>query len=130
MSGIVADTFALRSRGVIPCGLLLLTTTPIARVMFAVVAFARQCDRTYVLVTLIVLAVLLYSLAEGYRSPFGRHGLHKSSSSLTPWETPSKIVQDALQYGTYTSLLMHSKERGMFRKQKQWKLTSLVACAG
>ena len=54
----------------------------------------------------------------------------ESSSSLSPWKTPSKIVQDALQYGTDISLLMHSKERGMFRKQKQWKLTSLVACAG
>jgi len=35
-----------------------------------------------------------------------------------------------LPYGTYTALLMHSKEKGMFRKQKQWKLTSLVASAG
>jgi len=49
---------------------------------------------------------------------------------LTQWKTAGKIVQDALQYGTCTSLPMYSKERGMFRKQKQWKLTSLVACAG
>jgi citrate lyase beta subunit len=27
-------------------------------------------------------------------------------------------------------LFVPSKERAMFRKQKQWKLTSLVACAG
>jgi uncharacterized membrane protein len=52
-------------RGLIAIGLLLLIATPIARVVFAVVAFARQHDRTYVVVTLIVLAILLYSLFSG-----------------------------------------------------------------
>jgi uncharacterized membrane protein len=42
----------------------LLIATPVARVAFSVVAFALQRDRTYVVVTLIVLAVLLYSLAS------------------------------------------------------------------
>ena len=51
-----------RGRGIIQLGLLLLIATPIARVVFSVYAFARQRDRTYVLVTLVVLAVLLYSL--------------------------------------------------------------------
>ncbi|MGB7437696.1 MAG: DUF1634 domain-containing protein [Candidatus Acidiferrum sp.] len=49
-------------RGVIQFGLLLLILTPIARVAFSVVAFARERDRMYVVMTLIVLAVLLYSL--------------------------------------------------------------------
>jgi len=53
-----------------------------------------------------------------------------SRRPLTRWKTPGKVVQDALQYGTDTLLPCISKERGMFRKQKQWKLTSLVACAG
>ena len=65
VSGIVTDASALRSRGVIQFGLLLLTATPVARVVFAMVAFAQQRDRTYVVVTLIVLTVLLYSLAGG-----------------------------------------------------------------
>jgi uncharacterized membrane protein len=43
-------------------GLLLLIATPIARVMFSAVAFAMERDRMYVGFTLIVLAVLLYSL--------------------------------------------------------------------
>ena len=65
VSGILQDALALQGRGVIQCGLLLLTATPIARVLFALVAFAWQRDRTYVLVTLLVLTVLLYSLTGG-----------------------------------------------------------------
>jgi len=41
--------------------LLLLIATPIARVAFSVVGFAIERDRLYVIFTLIVLAVLLYS---------------------------------------------------------------------
>jgi uncharacterized membrane protein len=43
-------------------GLLLLIATPVVRVAYSVVAFALQRDRTYVVITLIVLAVLLYGL--------------------------------------------------------------------
>ena len=43
-------------------GLLLLIATPIARVAFSAVAFALEKDYMYVVITLIVLAVLLYSL--------------------------------------------------------------------
>ena len=52
----------LESRAVIQFGLLLLIATPVARVLFSVVAFALERDRTYVLVTLVVLGILLYSL--------------------------------------------------------------------
>jgi len=62
VSGILADAIELRSRGLIQLGLLLLVATPVARVVFSVFAFARQHDLTYVLLTLIVLAVLIYSL--------------------------------------------------------------------
>ncbi|MCC7176116.1 MAG: DUF1634 domain-containing protein [Bryobacterales bacterium] len=61
--GIVVQAFALHPRGVIQLGLLLLIATPIARVVFSVYAFARQGDRLYVVVTLIVLGVLLYGLS-------------------------------------------------------------------
>jgi uncharacterized membrane protein len=50
---------------VIQLGLLLLIATPVARVLFTVCAFARQRDWTYVVVTLIVLGLLLYSLFWG-----------------------------------------------------------------
>ena len=46
----------------IEVGVLLLIATPIARVVFAVVAFALERDRLYVAVSLTVLAVLLASL--------------------------------------------------------------------
>jgi uncharacterized membrane protein len=53
-------------RAVIQFGLLLLMATPVARVAFSVFAFAVQRDRTYVVVTLIVLVVLTYSMSGGY----------------------------------------------------------------
>ncbi|HEX9157497.1 MAG TPA: DUF1634 domain-containing protein [Syntrophales bacterium] len=64
VSGIIADAVSWHSRGLIQFGLLLLIAVPVARVAFSVVAFALQRDRTYVVVTLIVLAVLLFSLTR------------------------------------------------------------------
>jgi uncharacterized membrane protein len=63
--GIVQDALTLRGRGLIQLGLLLLILTPVARVALLTFAFLRQRDRAYVLITLIVLAVLLYSLFSG-----------------------------------------------------------------
>jgi uncharacterized membrane protein len=60
--GVVRDALHLRSLGLIQLGMLLLVATPVARVIFSVYAFARQHDVLYVVVTLIVLTVLLYSL--------------------------------------------------------------------
>src|SRR2546429_525814 len=62
LPGIARDAADLRGRGLIQAGLVLLIATPVARVIFSVFAFARQRDRTYVVITLIVLAVLAYSL--------------------------------------------------------------------
>jgi uncharacterized membrane protein len=59
---ILRDAFALHPRGIIQFGLLLLIATPVARVIFSVFAFAWERDWTYVVITLIVLALLLYSL--------------------------------------------------------------------
>ena len=66
VSGIVRGAVALDARSWIQLGLLLLIATPVARVFFSIFAFAAQRDRTYVVVTLIVAVVLLYSL-------FGEH---------------------------------------------------------
>ena len=59
---IVHHAFSLRCRGIIQLGLVLLILTPIARVAFSVVAFCLEEDRMYVVMTLIVLANLVYSL--------------------------------------------------------------------
>ncbi len=60
--GIAGGALALNPRGVVQLGLLLLIATPIARVAFSAVLFAFERDRTYVLITLLVLALLLKSL--------------------------------------------------------------------
>jgi uncharacterized membrane protein len=60
--GIVRESLTLRGRAIIQFGLLLLIATPVARVAFSVLAFAKERDGTYVAFTLIVLAILLYSL--------------------------------------------------------------------
>ena len=62
VSGIVHEALAFRGRGLIQLGLLILIATPIARVAFSAVVFLYQRDRTYVVVTLIVLGLLVYSL--------------------------------------------------------------------
>lgn len=60
--GVIRSVMNGRGRGLIQLGLLLLIATPIARVAFSVVGFAIERDRLYVGFTLIVLAILLYSL--------------------------------------------------------------------
>jgi len=63
--GIGGDMLRWHSRGLIQFGLLLLIATPVARVAFSVLAFALERDGKYVVITLIVLGLLVYSLAGG-----------------------------------------------------------------
>jgi uncharacterized membrane protein len=65
VSGVIMNALQFRSRGIIQLGLLLLIATPIARVVLSIIGFVRQRDGSYVLVTLIVLFLLLYSLMGG-----------------------------------------------------------------
>jgi len=62
LSGIAQNIRALNSYGIIQLGLLMLIATPIVRVVLSIVAFALERDVLYVVATVIVLAVLLYSL--------------------------------------------------------------------
>jgi len=62
ISGILHSIVHERGRSLIQLGLLLLIATPIARVVFSIVGFTLERDHMYVAFTLIVLAVLLYSL--------------------------------------------------------------------
>lgn len=63
--GIARDSLHGRPRALIQFGLLLLIATPVARVAFSVFGFAEERDWLYVVITLIVLALLLYSLSGG-----------------------------------------------------------------
>ncbi|MFZ0706229.1 MAG: DUF1634 domain-containing protein [Candidatus Korobacteraceae bacterium] len=60
--GIAKGMAGLHGQAIIQFGLLLLIATPVARVAFSAVGFAMERDHMYVVVTLIVLAILLYSL--------------------------------------------------------------------
>jgi uncharacterized membrane protein len=62
VGGILGDVRSGSSRGTIQLGILLLIATPVARVLLLVLGFAWQHDRTYVLVSLVVLGLLVYSL--------------------------------------------------------------------
>jgi uncharacterized membrane protein len=66
LSGVFRDAIALRGRGIIQLGLLLLIATPVARVALSAYGFTRLRDGKYVVITLIVLGLLLFSL-------FGTH---------------------------------------------------------
>ena len=68
VTGIVRGAVELDPRAWIQLGLLILIATPVGRVLFSIAAFAAQRDRAYVGITLIVAAILFYSL-------FGRHGI-------------------------------------------------------
>ena len=60
--GIFAYALSGNPRGIMQLGLLLLIATPVARVVFSAIVFAVEGDRMYLLFTLLVLAILLYSL--------------------------------------------------------------------
>ena len=62
VGGIFHSALALHSGAIIQFGLLLLIATPVARVVFAAIGFYLERDRMYTMVSLIVLAVLIFSL--------------------------------------------------------------------
>ena len=59
---IVRDAFRGQSTALIELGLIVLVLTPVARVVFALLAFLRLRDRLYILFSAIVLTVLIFSL--------------------------------------------------------------------
>jgi uncharacterized membrane protein len=65
LRGIVVGALHLNGRDVVQLGVVLLLITPITRVALSALAFARQRDRVYVLVTCLVLGLLLTSLLTG-----------------------------------------------------------------
>jgi uncharacterized membrane protein len=62
---IVRGALRLQGRSIIQLGVLCLIATPIVRVVVSLIGFALERDRTYVLITSLVLAILLYSLISG-----------------------------------------------------------------
>ena len=62
VGGIIKDALALSGRGIIQLGLLLLIATPVMRVLISIVVFVKQGDRKYMVITVAVLVILIYSL--------------------------------------------------------------------
>jgi uncharacterized membrane protein len=62
ISGVLRQAGSLDGAAIIQVGMLLLIATPILRVASSAYAFARQGDRVYVIITLLVLGILSYGL--------------------------------------------------------------------
>jgi uncharacterized membrane protein len=65
-TGVIHASGPSNCPAVIQLGLLLLILTPVARVAFSLVGFALERDGTYVALTFMVLAILIYSLTGAY----------------------------------------------------------------
>jgi len=61
-SGVGPGLRELRPIAFAQAGLLVLIATPVVRVMASVVAFVLERDRLYAVITIVVLAILLFSL--------------------------------------------------------------------
>ncbi len=62
LPGVWHGVLALDPPAVIVVGLLVLLATPVMRVAVSIIAFALEEDRTYVIITTLVLAILLFSI--------------------------------------------------------------------
>jgi uncharacterized membrane protein len=65
-TGIISAILAGSRRGIIQLGLLLLIAVPILRVIISCLTFILQRNFIYVIITLLVLASLIYSLVGAY----------------------------------------------------------------
>jgi uncharacterized membrane protein len=59
---IVRDSLKSDARSIIQLGLLFLIATPVARVILSIWGFAAERDRMYIIFTVIVLVILIFSL--------------------------------------------------------------------
>jgi uncharacterized membrane protein len=66
-AGVLRGAVHLDANSVIQLGLLFLIATPVARVAFCIVGFARQQDRLYIVISSSVLVILIYSFIQGGR---------------------------------------------------------------
>ncbi|HJT59297.1 MAG TPA: TSUP family transporter [Ktedonobacteraceae bacterium] len=94
----------LRPQAVITLGLLLLIATPVMRVAVSIVAFAAEHDGKFVVITLLVLLILLFSIfyvgavaLVGQHRPF-QHGEYT-------WVYPALIFLGAIAAGLLGSLV-------------------------
>ncbi len=83
-SQLISDLAGFHPQGIITLGLLLLIATPVLRVAVSIVTFVVEHDRTYVVITCLVLAILLFSIFGVGTWSSGQHaaltsGIHFST---------------------------------------------------
>jgi Predicted membrane protein len=66
-AGIMDKVFSLDARGIMQLGAVVLIMTPILRVVCSLFSFAIEGDRMYVVITLVVLSVILFSMFSGVK---------------------------------------------------------------
>ena len=59
--------FSLDARGIMQLGAVVLIMTPILRVVCSLFSFAIEGDRLYVVITIVVLSVILFSMFSGVK---------------------------------------------------------------
>lgn len=65
LPGILSGVANFDGLAIIQLGVVVLLATPITRIAFSVVAFAMEKDRLYVGITLLVLAIIIFSIYSG-----------------------------------------------------------------
>ncbi|GAA4923019.1 DUF1634 domain-containing protein [Mucilaginibacter defluvii] len=60
-----SSMFALRGRAIIQIGIILLIATPVVRLIFSAIGFAAEKDYRYMLITLLVLGIIIFSMLTG-----------------------------------------------------------------
>jgi uncharacterized membrane protein len=65
LPGIIHGVLQLDGLAIIQLGVVVLLATPITRIAFSVLAFAMEKDILYVIITLIVLSVIIFSIFSG-----------------------------------------------------------------
>lgn len=64
LSGVMKSSLHFNSEGIMQLGLFVLILVPVARVLLSIYAFAKRNDYLYSVISLIVFAILLYSLVS------------------------------------------------------------------
>ena len=85
VNGIVQGAMSMQGRAIIQLGLLLLIATPVVRVAFSVFGFAAERDHLYVVFTVVVLAILLFSLVLTVTNLSNDQILHLNAVNAMGW---------------------------------------------
>lgn len=64
---ILHGALALNPKGIIQLGVVILIATPVLRILFSLIGFIIEKDRMYILITLVVLSVMMFSIFGGLK---------------------------------------------------------------